>query len=109
MTVDGNDPAAVYEAVSEAAARARAGEGPTLVEAVTYRLFGHVFGDRMTYVDPAELETAWKHEPVARFRHTFVERGLLTDADAAAVEERCVATAVATLTEVLELPEPGRR
>ena len=107
VTIDGNDPAAVYEAVSVAAARARAGEGPTLVEAVTYRLFGHVFGDRMTYVDPAELETAWKHEPVARFRHALVERGLLTDSDAAAVEERCVATAVATLAEVLELPEPG--
>src|ERR1019366_3083580 len=60
-------------AVSVAVARARAGEGPTLVEAVTDRLFGHVFGDRMTYVDPKELEEAWKREPVARFRRTLVE------------------------------------
>ncbi len=66
VTVDGNDPVAVHEAMSSAVARARAGEGPTLVEAVTYRLFGHVFGDRMGYVDPAELEEAWKQEPLSR-------------------------------------------
>jgi pyruvate/2-oxoglutarate/acetoin dehydrogenase E1 component/TPP-dependent pyruvate/acetoin dehydrogenase alpha subunit len=107
VTVDGNDPEAVHDAVSAAAARARAGEGPTLVEAVTYRLFGHVFGDRMTYVDPAELEEAWRSEPVARFRHTLVERGVLTEAAADAVEARSAATAGDTLAEVLELPEPG--
>ena len=107
VTVDGNDPVAVYEAVSEAAGRARTGGGPTLVEAVTYRLFGHVFGDRMTYVDPAELEEAWKREPVARFRHTLVEGGLLSAAEADAVEQRAAAVAAATLAEVLELPEPG--
>jgi len=106
VTVDGNDPVAVYAAVVEAAARARAGGGPTLVEAVTYRLFGHVFGDRMTYVDATELEEAWKREPVARFRSSLVERGLLSDADAAAIEENCATMAVATLAEVLELPEP---
>jgi 2-oxoisovalerate dehydrogenase E1 component len=107
VSVDGNDPVAVYEAVSVAAARARAGKGPTLVEAVTYRLFGHVFGDRMTYVDPAELEEAWRREPVARFRHALVQRGLLSESDAEATEQRCLADAVGTLAEVLELPEPG--
>jgi pyruvate/2-oxoglutarate/acetoin dehydrogenase E1 component/TPP-dependent pyruvate/acetoin dehydrogenase alpha subunit len=106
VTVDGNDPVAVAATVADAAARARGGGGPTLVEAVTYRLFGHVFGDRMTYVDPAELEAAWRGEPVARFRSTLVERALLSDADAAAIEEMCATTAVATLAEVLELPEP---
>ena len=60
VTVDGNDPEAVLGALRDATARARAGGGPTLVEAVTYRLFGHVFGDRMSYVDPAELEAAWQ-------------------------------------------------
>ena len=89
VTVDGNDPEAVHDAVSAAAGRARAGEGPTLVEAVTYRLFGHVFGDRMTYVDPAELEEAWRSEPVARFRHTLIGRGVLTEAAADEVEARC--------------------
>ncbi|MDR3651122.1 MAG: thiamine pyrophosphate-dependent enzyme, partial [Acidimicrobiales bacterium] len=106
VTVDGNDPVAVYDAVSAAAARARAGEGPTLVEAVTFRLFGHVFGDRMGYVDPAELEEAWKQEPVARFRGALVERGVLTEEAAHAVEARCATLAGGTLAEVLELPEP---
>ena len=107
VTVDGNDPVAVYEAVSVAVARARAGQGPTLVEAVTYRLYGHVFGDRMTYVDPTELEEAWRREPVARFRDALVERGLLSEAEATAVQEAGAANAAATLAEVLELPEPG--
>jgi 2-oxoisovalerate dehydrogenase E1 component len=107
VTVDGNDPIAVHGAVSAAARRARAGEGPTLVEAVTYRLFGHVFGDRMTYVDPGELEEAWKQEPVDRFRRALVQRGLLTEVDADAVQARAAATAADTLAEVLELPEPG--
>ncbi|HUY23234.1 MAG TPA: thiamine pyrophosphate-dependent enzyme [Acidimicrobiales bacterium] len=107
VTVDGNDPVAVYEAVAEAAAQARAGEGPTLVEAVTYRLFGHVFGDRMAYVDPAELAAAWEHEPVARFRRRLIEQGLLTEESAAEVEARCAARATGTLSEVLGLPEPG--
>jgi len=106
VTVDGNDPVAVYEAVAEAVARARAGEGPTLVEADTYRLFGHVFGDRMTYVDPAELDAAWEQEPVARFRRTLVARGLLAEEEADDIERRAADLAVATVSEVLGLPEP---
>ncbi len=106
VTVDGNDPVAVFGAVAEAAARARAGEGPTLVEAETYRLFGHVFGDRMTYVDPTELEEAWQREPLARFRRVLLDRGVLSDADAAAVEARSTTVAATTLAEVLELGEP---
>jgi pyruvate/2-oxoglutarate/acetoin dehydrogenase E1 component/TPP-dependent pyruvate/acetoin dehydrogenase alpha subunit len=106
VTVDGNDPEAVYDAVVAAAARARAGEGPTLVEAVTYRLFGHVFGDRMAYINPAELEDAWRREPVARMRRTLVERGLLTEEAARGVEDRCAALAAQTLAEVVEAPEP---
>ena len=107
VTVDGNDPVAVYDAMSSAVARARAGEGPTLVEAVTFRLFGHVFGDRMGYVDPAELEEAWKQEPVARFRGVLVESGVLSQDAADAIEARVAALARDTLAEVLELPEPG--
>jgi pyruvate dehydrogenase E1 component alpha subunit len=107
VTVDGNDPVAVYEAVTEATARARAGDGPTLVEAVTYRLFGHVFGDRMSYVDPAELEMAWRREPVARMRALLIDRGVLDEDGAAAVEAQCASKAADTLAAVVGLPEPG--
>ena len=79
VTVDGNDPLAVRAAVADAADRARAGEGPTLIEALTYRLYGHVFGDRMTYLPPDELDAAWRDEPVGRFRRHLLEAGALTD------------------------------
>jgi 2-oxoisovalerate dehydrogenase E1 component len=107
VTVDGNDPVAVYEAVADAVARARAGHGPTLVEAVTYRLYGHVFGDRMSYVDPAELETAWRREPVARMRALLIDRGILDQEGVGAVEAACAAKAAETLAEVVPLPEPS--
>ncbi|HYA67210.1 MAG TPA: pyruvate dehydrogenase complex E1 component subunit beta, partial [Acidimicrobiales bacterium] len=106
ITVDGNDPVAVRGAVAEAVARARRGEGPTLVEAVTYRLFGHVFGDKMAYVDAAELEAAWEHEPVAALRHRLLATGVLSEEAAKAVESRCATQASGTLEAVLALAEP---
>jgi pyruvate dehydrogenase E1 component alpha subunit len=107
LTVDGNDPLAVHAAVTDAAARARAGDGPTLIEAVTYRLYGHVFGDRMTYVPPGELDAAWRDEPVGRFRHHLLDTGVLSNAAADAVEEECAGLVADVLAEVLALPEPG--
>jgi len=107
VTVDGNDPLAVRAAVGEAVDRARAGDGPTLVEALTYRLYGHVFGDRMAYVPPEELDDAWRDEPVGRFRRRLVEAGVLTDEGADAVDRECARLVTETLDDVLTLPEPG--
>jgi acetoin:2,6-dichlorophenolindophenol oxidoreductase subunit alpha len=107
VTVDGNDPVAVHKAVVVAADRARAGGGPTLVEAETYRLYGHVFGDRMTYVPAGELDRAWSEEPVGRFRRHLVETGVLVDEEAHAVEQECARLVADTLEEVIALPEPG--
>ncbi len=106
VTVDGNDAVDVHGAMAAAVARARNGDGPTLLEAVTYRLFGHVFGDRMAYVDPAELAAAWRDEPVGRMRRRLVDVGVLTDEAAAAIEGECATMVSATLEEVLALPEP---
>jgi pyruvate dehydrogenase E1 component alpha subunit len=107
VTVDGNDPVAVRDAVTEAAARARAGGGPTLVEALTYRLYGHVFGDRMAYLPPDELEGAWRDEPVGRFRRRLLDTGVLTEEAARAMEHEAAVLVAETLDEVLSLPEPG--
>jgi pyruvate dehydrogenase E1 component alpha subunit len=107
LTVDGNDPLAVQAAVAAAADGARAGDGPTLIEAVTYRLYGHVFGDRMAYVPPDELDAAWRDEPVARFRRHLLDTGALSDAAADAVDDECARLVSDTLAEVLALPEPG--
>jgi pyruvate dehydrogenase E1 component alpha subunit len=107
LTVDGNDPLAVHRAMADAVDRARAGEGPTLIEALTYRLHGHVFGDRMAYVPPDELDAAWRREPLGRFRRHLLEAGLLDEDGARAVDEDCARQVADTLDEVLTLPEPG--
>jgi pyruvate dehydrogenase E1 component alpha subunit len=86
LTVDGNDPIATYHAVAEAVARARAGEGPTLIEAMTYRFFGHIFGDAMSYMPAEEREAAMAADPVPRYRQWLVEAGHLGEAELAAIE-----------------------
>lgn len=107
VTVDGNDPLAVRAAVSDAVVRARSGEGPSLVEAVTYRLYGHVFGDRMSYVPAGELDAAWEAEPVGRFRRLLLERAVVNEEEATDIERDCARLVADTLDEVLALPEPA--
>lgn len=75
VTVDGNDPVAVYHAVSEATERARSGHGPSFVEAAGYRLQGHYFGDQMSYADPVELAAKRADPPFARFRQRLIDEG----------------------------------
>lgn len=73
-TIDGNDLVQVYETVAEAAARARAGEGPTLIEAITYRWGDHSMRAKLPSYRDAEEEEAWiARDPIA---HTVGELGL---------------------------------
>lgn len=75
LQVDGNDVVAVYEATRAAVERARSGKGPTLIEAVSYRLGDHTTADDATrYRDGAEVEAAWAREPVKRLRQFMFER-----------------------------------
>jgi len=67
LTIDGNDPLAVYEAAKTAIARARAGEGPSLLELVTYRITGHSRRDPALYQPKEEKKAAQANEPVGRF------------------------------------------
>ncbi len=78
--VDGADVLAVFEATREAVARARAGEGPTFIEAVTYRAAPHGTADDPTpYIDPALVEQARSNECVGRYAGYLRRRGLLDD------------------------------
>ncbi|MGW7523432.1 pyruvate dehydrogenase (acetyl-transferring) E1 component subunit alpha [Streptomyces sp. NPDC054783] len=79
--VDGNDAVAVHEVLSDAVRHARAGGGPTLVEAVTYRIDAHTNADDATrYRGDAEVE-AWRaHDPIQLLEHELTERGLLDEA-----------------------------
>jgi pyruvate dehydrogenase E1 component alpha subunit len=86
-TVDGNDVLAVYEAVGEAVARARKGEGPSLIEGKTYRYRGHFEGDPQAYKTKEEAEEWLKKDPIPRFKSKLIEMGVLTEADAAEIAQ----------------------
>jgi pyruvate dehydrogenase E1 component alpha subunit/2-oxoisovalerate dehydrogenase E1 component alpha subunit len=83
--VDGNDVLAVYEATRKAVLRARAGDGPTLIEADTMRMRGHAEHDDMKYVAPALLEEWKQKDPLARYEKRLVESKLAAEWDLAAV------------------------
>jgi TPP-dependent pyruvate/acetoin dehydrogenase alpha subunit len=83
VRVDGNDVAAVHLVVAEAVARARAGDGPTFIEGLTYRHRGHSRTDPATYRPEGELEEWLERDPIPRLEASLVERGV----DKAAVDQ----------------------
>lgn len=89
FTVDGTDPLDVYEVMKQAADRARAGEGPTLVEAVCYRLTAHSSDDdQRLYRDAEELENEKKLDPLLSFIHYLQEARLLSEELHNEIEQR---------------------
>ncbi|MEY4697007.1 MAG: hypothetical protein RIT14_1435, partial [Pseudomonadota bacterium] len=86
VTVDGNDFSAVAEALHIAIARARAGDGPSLVENLTYRWRGHSKSDRNRYRTKEEIEEWMGRDPILRFRAELIAHGILDEAGAAEIE-----------------------
>jgi TPP-dependent pyruvate/acetoin dehydrogenase alpha subunit len=86
VTVDGNDPEALFPVLTDAVERARRGEGPTFVEAVTYRLLGHTFGADQSYQPADELQAAHDAEPVGAYRARMLAADLATEAELDAVD-----------------------
>ncbi len=104
--VDGNDVIAVRNAAARAIARARSGEGPTLLELKTYRWGGHFEGDPRKYRTRAE-EAEWKARcPVARFRDVLLDRHGLDEVNVRKVEEETAAEVAEAITFALESPLP---
>jgi pyruvate dehydrogenase E1 component alpha subunit len=88
VRVDGNDVLAVYRATADAVARARRGEGPTLIEALTYRIGAHSTADDAgRYRDDAEVERARAFDPIARFRTWMLANGQVDDATVSGFEQ----------------------
>jgi len=86
VRVDGGDVLAVYEATREAVERGRAGDGPTLIEAVTYRCAPHATADDPSaYIDPERVEEERQRECVGRYEAYLRRLGLLSDEAAEAV------------------------
>ncbi len=88
IQVDGNDVLAMYLATQEAAERARAGDGPTLIEAVTYRLSVHTTADDPTrYRTDEEVEKWEARDPLRRFRIYLLDKGVLEEDEVESLEE----------------------
>ena len=104
--VDGNDPIAMFAAAHAAIARARAGEGPSLIEAMTYRFHGHVFGDQDAYMDKARKAEAIANDPVPRFRAILIANNVASEADLAAIEAQIEAAIDEAVEFALASPFP---
>ncbi|MBW8814193.1 MAG: thiamine pyrophosphate-dependent dehydrogenase E1 component subunit alpha [Caulobacterales bacterium] len=106
VRVDGNDPAAMYRAAAQAVARARAGEGPTLIEAMTFRFMGHVFGDPDAYIPKDMKAAAMADDPVPKFRARLIQDGIATDDQLSAIEAGIEAQIDAAVAFALASPFP---
>ncbi len=107
--VDGNDVLAVYAAARRAVDRARSGEGPTLIEAMTYRMKGHAEHDAQAYVPKEELEEWRQRDPLERCARSLIASGDATAEELAAID-RAVMEEIDREAEAAEkspLPDPA--
>lgn len=105
-SADGNDVIIINDIVEKAIARAKAGEGPSLIEFKTYRWFGHWTGDPQVYRTKAEVEE-WKNKcPIKRFREYLIQNGVLTDAECEQIKLDSIEQVEAAAKYALESPEP---
>jgi 2-oxoisovalerate dehydrogenase E1 component len=106
VTVDGNDVWAVYDEARQAVARARRGEGPTLLECLTYRWHGHMEGEDADYRDQAEIE-AWKDRcPIRRLEQALLKDGILGTDDVAGITHQAETAVREALAFAQDSPEP---
>lgn len=107
QAVDGNDVIAVASAVRDAAERARRGEGPSFIVCETYRWRGHSKSDQNKYRTREEID-AWKQkDPIRRFRDRLIASGVLTEAEAAELEQEARAIIEAGVQFAEASPEPS--
>src|SRR5213080_3039607 len=107
VTVDGTDVPACYAAAQEAVARARAGEGPTLIDAKIWRINSHTSEDNQAkYRTKEEMEEAARHDPIAHFVAMLVERRRITPDAAAEVQAGCDRQASEAADWAEQQPDP---
>jgi 2-oxoisovalerate dehydrogenase E1 component alpha subunit len=106
VQVDGNDVLIVREVVGDAVERARRGGGPTVIEALTYRLSDHTTSDDATrYRSSAEVEAARAREPIARLRAFLQSRGLWDEEAEQSLRRRCSEEIEAAVSQYLATPK----
>jgi pyruvate dehydrogenase E1 component alpha subunit len=106
VSIDGNDVFAIDEAFGAAVARAKAGDGPTLIECKTYRWSGHWTGDPQTYRTREEVEAWKKKDPIPRLREYLISEGILSAEACAAIEQEAHDEVEDAARFALESPEP---
>lgn len=106
VVVDGMDVLAVYEVVGEAVARAKGGEGPTLVEAKTYRFRGHFEGDSGTYRPKEEIDEWQKKEPIKLFEKKLLEMKVITKKEVEEIDKEILAEIDQAVKFAQESPFP---
>lgn len=107
VSVDGQDIEAVFETTTKAVKRARRGEGPTLIEAKTYRYRGHSRTDPAKYRKPGELEMWKQRDPIQMLGEVLAARGILSTADQAAVRDSVQSEIDVASRQAAESPYPS--
>lgn len=107
VTVDGNDVLAVHEAMKAAIERAHKGEGPTMLECMTYRITGHSRRDPCNYQPETERKKAMENEPIGRFHKYLVGNGLATEAELAKAEQENDEEIEAAVKSAMAAPDPA--
>ncbi|WP_305041540.1 pyruvate dehydrogenase (acetyl-transferring) E1 component subunit alpha [Geoalkalibacter sp.] len=107
VKVDGMDVLKVYEAVRQAATRARAGEGPTYIEALTYRFRGHSISDPGTYRSEQEKKLWKERDPIPNFGRWLVSEGKVKDTDLKTIDAEEKELIAEAIRFAEESPDPG--
>ena len=106
VTVDGNDALAVYEAAKDAVDRARNGQGPTLLELITYRITGHSRRDPCTYQPKEERTAAKEKEPIGRFERHLLDSDIVQQNELDSITEEIEAKIEEAVKSAMAAPEP---
>lgn len=106
FSVDGMDVLAVYEAAQAAVARARAGQGPSLIELITYRYRGHSKSDKQVYRTKEEVQAWIERDPIQKLQSQLIHHGLLTPAEGEALAAQAAAAVQDAIDFAVEQPEP---
>lgn len=108
VTIDGNDVLAVYETIREAVERARRGEGPSLIEAKTYRLLGFSTGDKGGYQPEEEIAKWKKKDPIKRYKEYLLKKGILSEEEITKLDIEAKKEVDDAVKYALESPYPEK-
>jgi acetoin:2,6-dichlorophenolindophenol oxidoreductase subunit alpha len=106
ISIDGNDVLAIYQVVSQAIERARSGQGPSLVENVTYRWRGHSKSDRNLYRTPDEIEDWKKRCPIKRFEQVLITSQVMSEEEIEGIDRAAKQTIDQAAEKAILMPEP---